>query len=176
MAGWYLGIGGVGLRRLGVSMKKHWLRPLWVAIVVVAAVLVGRVFMVPDDFGVHGESFTYHYYRASNVQEWKDFPVKYRGRERCERCHRENSEEVAASKHAAMQCENCHGPAAGHPRESKKLPIDASRDLCLRCHQYLDYPSSLRRELPGVNGERHGRQAECRKCHDPHHPDLEDRR
>ena len=159
----------------GISMKSHVLRPLWVAIAVVASVFVARFFMVPEDFGVHGESFTYHYYRAGNVQEWKDFPVKYQGRDRCARCHRDNTAEMADSKHAAMQCENCHGPAAGHPREVRKLTIDGSRDLCLRCHQKLAYPSSLRNDLAGIDGDRHMKGRECRRCHNPHNPDLEDR-
>lgn len=155
-------------------MKNHVLRPLWVALALVAVVLVARQFMVPEDFGVHGESFTYNFYRLGNVDEWKAFPVKYQGRERCARCHEENAEEMAGSRHARMQCENCHGPGAGHPKEVRQLPIDGSRDLCLRCHQKLEYPSSLRAELPGINGERHGKNRECRKCHNPHHPDLED--
>jgi hypothetical protein len=58
-------------------MKWHVLRPLWLAIGVLAAILIARQFLVPDDFGVHGPSFTYNYHRLGNVQEWKDFPVKY---------------------------------------------------------------------------------------------------
>jgi hypothetical protein len=158
----------------GVDMKSHVLRPLWVAIVLVAAVLGARLFMVPDDFGIHGASFTYNFYRLGNVEEWKAFPVKYQGRERCARCHEENVAQIASSKHVNMQCENCHGPGVGHPREVKTLPVNGSRDLCLRCHQALPYPSSLRASLPGIDGTKHKTRSECRKCHDPHHPDLED--
>jgi hypothetical protein len=156
-------------------MKSHVLRPLYLAVVVVASVLIARVFLVPEDFGVHGDSFTYNFYRLSNVQEWKDFPVKYQGRKRCARCHKDNSAEHAASKHAAIECENCHGPGVDHPKKVKKLVVDGSRDQCLRCHQRLDYPSSQRGELPGVDGAKHKKKFECRKCHNPHHPDLEDR-
>jgi hypothetical protein len=155
-------------------MKKHVLRPLWVAIGLFALVLVARQFMVPSDFGVHGASFTYNYYRLGNVQEWKDFPVKYQGRERCANCHEDNSAQIADSKHAIIQCENCHGPGVDHPRQVKLLPIDGSREQCLRCHQSLPYPSSQRMALPGIDGERHGRRRECRACHNPHHPDVED--
>ena len=155
-------------------MRSHVLRPLWVALAVVASVFVARIFLVPDDFGVHGESFTYNYYRLGNVQEWQDFPAKYQGRERCGRCHEENLVEIADSKHAKMQCENCHGPGAGHPKTVKKLPINSSRELCLRCHHKLEYPSSQRGALPGVDGATHGKTRECRKCHNPHQPNLED--
>jgi len=155
-------------------MKSHVLRPLWLAIAVVGSVLVARIFMVPDDFGVHGDSFTYNFYRLGNVQEWKDFPAKYQGRERCARCHEENTEEIATSKHVNMQCENCHGPGVGHPKQIKKLPVNASRELCLRCHHYLAYPSSQRSALAGIDGNKHMKKKECRKCHNPHHPNLED--
>ncbi len=155
-------------------MKNHVLRPLWLAIAVVAAVLIAREFLVPEDFGVHGDSFTYNFYRLGNVQEWKDFQVKYQGRERCARCHEEQSENNAASMHAIIQCENCHGPGVDHPKKIKKLLIDGSRELCLRCHQKLAYPSSQRSALPGIDGETHKKKKECRKCHDPHLPDLED--
>ena len=155
-------------------MKNHVLRPLWVAIALVASILVIRQFLVPEDFGVHGDSFTYNFYRLGNVQEWKDFKVKYQGRERCARCHDENTAEIAGSKHAAMQCENCHGPGVDHPKQVKKLPVNTSRDLCLRCHHKLEYPGSQRASLPGVNGEKHMKKRECSKCHNPHHPNLED--
>jgi hypothetical protein len=155
-------------------MKNHVLRPLWLAIAVVATVLIARHFLVPEDFGVHGDSFTYNFYRLGNVQEWKDFPAKYQGRERCAKCHEEEFEHNASSKHKNIQCENCHGPGVGHPKKIKKLPIDGSRDLCLRCHQSLPYPSSQRGQLPAIDGETHKKKSECRRCHDPHLPDLED--
>lgn len=156
-------------------MKNHVLRPLWLAIGVVVMVFIARHFMVPDDFGVHGDSFTYGFYRLGNLQEWKDFPVKYQGRERCEKCHDENSQSVVDSRHKKIQCENCHGPAAGHPKTVKKLVVDTSRDLCLRCHALLEYPNSKRGMMKGVVSEKHKKKFECTKCHNPHNPDLEDR-
>ena len=155
-------------------MKSHVLRPLWVAIVLVASIFLVRMFLVPEDFGVHGDSFTYNYYRLGNVQEGKDFPAKYTSEKRCRRCHDENAGLLKESKHANLRCQNCHGPGAGHPKEIEKLPINASREHCLRCHQRLPYPSSQRADLPGIDGATHKKNKECRKCHDPHHPDLED--
>lgn len=151
-------------------MKKHVLRPLWVAIGLVLLILIARPFLVPSDFGVHGKNFTYGFYRLSNVQEWKDFPVKYQGREFCLECHEENVRQNNMSSHKAIQCENCHGPAAGHPDEIEKLVIDTSRELCLRCHASLDYPNSSRSLIPNIDGERHKRNRECSKCHNPHNP------
>ena len=48
-------------------MKRHVLHPLWVAIGVVGLILLARLFMVPDDFGIHGDSFTY------NLKSAKDY-------------------------------------------------------------------------------------------------------
>lgn len=159
-------------------MKSHVLRPLWVAIGLVCLILVVRHLMVPSDFGVNegmtGKSFTYNFYRASNVDEWKAFPVKYQGKEFCSECHSDRYEENLASKHALIQCENCHGPALNHPEDPEKLTIDRSRALCLRCHADLSYPGSMRSEIPPIDPEEHNPGEQCAECHNPHNPNLED--
>jgi len=151
-------------------MKWHVLRPLWVAIGLVGTILVARVFLVPDDFGIHGRNFTYGFHRLGNIQEWKDFPVKYQGREYCVECHEENVQSVNASPHEPVECENCHGPAVNHPDDVEFLPIDSSRELCLRCHAFLDYPNSSRAQIPHINNRMHKRRRECAQCHNPHDP------
>lgn len=151
-------------------MKRHVLHPLWVAIGLVGLLLVARVFLVPDDFGVHGDSFTYNFYRLSNVQEWKDFPVKYQGRDSCTECHKDNVRSIRRSPHKRVQCENCHGPSGNHPDDVEFLPLNTQRELCLRCHAFLDYPNSARAELPAINDRMHKRRRECVECHNPHDP------
>lgn len=155
-------------------MKKHVLRPLWVAIGVVVLALIARQFLVPSDFGVHGKSFTYSFYRLGNIEEWQNFTVKYRGQAICADCHEENSSEHAKSKHAVIQCENCHGPALDHPDKPEKLVIERDRALCLRCHASLPYPTSLRASLPAIDPQNHNPDMVCIECHNPHKPDLED--
>ena len=151
-------------------MKWHVLRPLWLALGVVAAVFLARAFFVPDDFGVHGPSFTYNFHRLSNVQEWQEFPVKFQGRESCVECHEENVTTLNASPHAGIECENCHGAAVNHPDDVEFLPIDRSREHCLRCHASLDYPNHARSDLPNVRDRTHKRRRECVRCHYPHDP------
>jgi len=151
-------------------MKKHVLHPLWVAIGLVVLILVARLFLVPDDFGVHGRDFTYGFHRLSNIQEWQAFPVKYLGNYSCAECHEEQVNANSSSSHASIQCENCHGASVGHPDDIEDLPIDTSRELCLRCHQQFDYPHSARAAVPAVDGAKHKRRRECSKCHDPHQP------
>jgi len=151
-------------------MKWHVLHPLWVAIGVVGLIVLGGRLLVPDDFGVHGRSFTYGYYRLSSLQDWKDFSVKHQGRDYCAMCHTENARLLDASVHASIQCENCHGPGANHPGAVQKLTVDTSRGLCLRCHAYLGYPNSNRGAMPSVVDSEHMGQFECSQCHDPHNP------
>lgn len=156
-------------------MKWHVLRPLWLAIGVVAAILIARLFLVPADFGVHGRNFTYGFHRLSNIEEWKEFPVKYQGREYCFDCHRRNVRTLDASPHAPVECENCHGPGVGHPDVVAALPINTSRDLCLRCHADLGYPDSAReKQVPQINDRMHMRRKDCVECHNPHDPKGKD--
>jgi len=154
-----------------VKVKRHVLHPLWLAIALVGLILFARQFLVPDDFGVHGDSFTYNYYRLSNVQEWKDFPVKYQGNESCLECHEDNAKKHRRSPHKRVQCENCHGPSGNHPNDIEYLPLNKERGLCLRCHADLGYPeSSARSDLPLIVDRRHKLKRECVSCHNPHDP------
>lgn len=154
-------------------MRNHVLRPLWLALAAIALLLVARYLAVPGDFGVNGRSFTYGFHRLSSVTDWQKFPDKYRGKGYCNDCHEERVSENGASLHRNIECENCHGPALSHPDNPEKLPIDRSRELCLRCHSQLPYPSSPRGRLKGIDPDRHNPGEPCAGCHNPHHPDQE---
>lgn len=157
-------------------MKNHVWRPLWVALGLVAGLLLLRLFLVPDDFGIHERGYMYGWYRAGNAEEWKQVPVKYRGSAGCQECHEENYKAVTASPHAEIPCENCHGPRGDHPDHPEVLAIDTARELCLRCHQRLPYPQSARGQLPAIEGEKHNSTRECVDCHNPHDPSQEVKR
>lgn len=154
-------------------MKSHIWRPLFLAMGAIALILVARSFVVPADFGVHGDSFTYNYYRLGSIDDWKNLPVQYRGKETCVDCHEDKVKAASASPHAVIECENCHGPAGDHPDKPERLEIDRSRDLCLRCHTHLPYFSSQRANIPGIDPEDHNPRSACVDCHNPHNPDLE---
>jgi len=155
-------------------MKNQVWRPLWVVLGATALLLLVRHFMVPADFGVHGEGFTYGFHRLGNIAEWQNFPVKYRGREYCAECHEEQGPQLAASRHARLQCENCHGPALDHPENPERLTIDTSRGLCLRCHALLPYPNNPRNAIRPVSPAEHYPDRACSGCHNPHNPGLEE--
>ncbi len=153
-------------------MRNHLFRPLFLVIGFVITVLVARYFAVPDDFGINGRNFTYGYYRLGSIEDWRQFPVAYRGRKYCIECHDEEARTITSSVHKAIQCENCHGPARKHPEDPERMQINRDRALCLRCHSALPYPSSQRAKLPGIDPSNHNPEAMCVDCHNPHNPVL----
>lgn len=148
----------------------HVLRPLFVFLAFVGVVLIARFLYVSEDFGINEGGYMYGWYRKSNEEEWKQIKVKYQGMEYCSGCHLEQYRALNQSPHAIIQCENCHGTAIDHPSDPLKLSIDRSRELCLRCHTYLPYPTSNRANIRGIDPEKHNPGIECSICHNPHKP------
>lgn len=146
----------------------HFLRPLYVILSLAGIILIARFFIVPEDFGIHERGYTYGWFRKGNSEEWKAVTVKYQGKDYCKDCHAEQEKQILASPHRIIQCENCHGPAMGHPVNPEKLTIDRTRELCLRCHAFLPYPTSGRSELKGIDPDQHNTGVPCAVCHDPH--------
>ena len=164
-------------------MKNSVWRPILVVLAIVAAILVARVFVVPKDFGVGPRGYRFSWHRVGNEKDWKKVEVKYQGSEYCLSCHPDNYNSIKASKHQNIQCENCHGPAVqsgpdgkpigSHPDQIAKLPIDRSRELCLRCHNAnLAYPSSGRENMLTVDPNEHNPGNACVDCHNPHSPSF----
>lgn len=154
-------------------MQNHAWRPLAVVIGAIALLLSLRAVVVPSDFGVNGENFTYGFHRKGAIDDWRAVTVKYKGKEYCRECHEEKVAENLSSPHKVIECENCHGPALGHPDNPEKLPVDRSRELCLRCHATLAYPQSNRAEMPAIDPAAHNPGQTCPECHNPHNPSLE---
>ena len=156
-------------------MKNHIFRPLWVAIGAVFILLMVRAVVVPSDFGINGRNFTYGFHRLGSIADWKNFKVKYQGKEYCRKCHEDKVTANLASPHRNIQCENCHGPALAHPDDPALLAIDRGRELCLRCHAHLDYPGNPRLTIKrSIEAGEHNPGQECCICHNPHHPNLEE--
>lgn len=143
-------------------------------IAIVVLILIVRAFYVPKDFGAHARGYTYGFHRLGNEQDWKDFPAKYKNTSYCNECHEEKVNSLAKSKHGVIPCEDCHGPALNHPEDPEKLPVDRSRDLCIRCHAQLVMISSGRSAIPGIDPATHNPDTACSECHNPHDPNLED--
>ena len=152
---------------------SHVWRPLFVALALVAGILIFRAFYVPKDFGIGEAGYMYGWHNPNNEKYWQEIKVKYKGSPYCKDCHTENFTAIQNTHHAIIPCENCHGPGTDHPEKIAKLPIDVSRLLCLRCHAILKYPNSDRGKIRGIDPAMHqDPNVECVTCHDPHNPNL----
>jgi len=151
-------------------MKSHVYRPLWVVLGLVCIILVVRYFYVPKDFGIGERGYMYGWHRKGDVEFWKNFKVKYKGSAYCKDCHSENYNKLMQSPHVIIPCEDCHSPAIDHPMEPQKLQIQKGRELCLRCHYPLPYPTSGRANIPSIDPATHNPGTECVMCHNPHNP------
>jgi predicted CXXCH cytochrome family protein len=153
-------------------VRNHVWRPLYLVIGSIALVLLVRTLVVPKDFGIHESGYMYGWHRKGSEAEWQQVKVKYQTSVYCKDCHSEKYNSIGKSPHGIIPCEDCHGPGAGHPDNLSKLPIDRRRQLCLRCHASLSYPSSGRNEIPGIDPAQHNPGTECALCHNPHNPSL----
>ncbi|MGB9700549.1 MAG: cytochrome c3 family protein [Thermodesulfobacteriota bacterium] len=146
----------------------HYLRPFFAFLIIASLILLVRWIMVPADFGIQETGYMYGWYRKSNEKEWQAREIKYQGKEYCQSCHAQPYQDVSSSPHRLIECENCHGPALTHPTEPPKLAKNANRELCLRCHTYLPYPTSKRSEIKGIDQNEHNPGLACISCHEPH--------
>ncbi|HEY3307302.1 MAG TPA: cytochrome C [Desulfuromonadaceae bacterium] len=151
-------------------MRSHVWRPLYLALFLLAVILLVRYAVVPEDFGIHERGYMYGWHRKSNEEVWKMVPVRYKTAAHCPECHPQQYNDLKNSPHRIISCENCHGPNYEHPKDPAGYNIDRTRKLCLRCHARLLYPNSDRVKITGINPVQHYSQAECVMCHIPHNP------
>ncbi len=151
-------------------MKNHIYRPLYVVVALIAVILIARAIYVPKDFGIQARGYRFGWHRLGNEQEWKDFTSKYAQKDYCKGCHSDKADQIAASPHVIIPCQDCHGPALQHPDNPPKLAIDKARSLCLRCHAKLVDVGSGRAGIRGIDDSQHNPGAECVSCHNPHSP------
>jgi cytochrome c3-like protein len=153
---------------------SHVWRPLFVVLGIVVIILAARVILVPKDFGVHDQGYMYGFHRLGNEKEWMAMKPNYKfDTSYCQGCHEDKVKSISESPHVIIPCEDCHGPAMDHPDSPPKLPINKTREQCLRCHAKLPYPTSGRGAIRGIDNETHNPGTECISCHNPHHPNLE---
>ena len=162
-------------------MSDRWKTVLAVVVILgmIGIVPLARSIIAPSFEAVDGD-MRYQWHRVANEQEWKDVQVKYKGREYCGECHDDQYEKTAASRHARVQCENCHGAAFDHPDDPEMLEIDRSRHLCLRCHAKLPYRPRVYAGLEEgpipfmmQDPEEHNPDEDCVDCHDAHEASVE---
>ncbi len=143
---------------------NHLIRAGAVIGVLIIAFVVLRAMPPPKslaDFGFHKVE--------DNEKEWASQPLRYADPSTCNACHQEQHSAWETAQHSPVSCESCHGPGQAHADTGAKVVVDTSRELCALCHaRLLARPP----QFPQVDLERHGEQAECVTCHDPHEPRL----
>jgi len=153
---------------------RHVFRAALVLVVVIAAVSLGRGFLVPKSYGLHGS------YRADNVQEQMNVRApRHGGVASCAPCHAPQAGKRTAGSHRSVSCEVCHAPLSAHVADGKRsaaMPVDRSFTLCARCHRKVP---ARPEKFPQVVLEQHLQQQAagaalegkvCLDCHDPHSP------
>lgn len=147
---------------------KHIWRGAILVAAVMAAVIVGRHFLVPASFGEMG------FFRGDALYEFMDMPAQHGAPGACAECHDDVAAAKAEGRHAGVQCEVCHATLASHVRDGDKIAdmaINRSWHLCAYCHQQLTgRPAAvaqidLRAHLELGPGEPIAEQA-CLECHD----------
>lgn len=158
--------------RSGVRHLKHVFRVVLLFVVLIVSIVLGRSLFVPESWGRYG------WYRADNLAEQKDLPVRHGGDESCQKCHQEEFDARGQGGHKAVRCEVCHAPLVTHADEKVKtadMRTNKTVDLCATCHRKLaarpaTFPQiELRAHVEGW-GMQYG-EGVCFTCHaNPHKP------
>ena len=145
---------------------QHVLRAMGLLVAGLAVFVIVRGALVPSDFGVYG------FYRAGALDEIAARPPAFAGHDVCETCHTPVFDLRKTARHANLNCEACHGPAAKHaenPLEIKPKTLEA-RMLCLTCHTKLAGKPAF---MPQIVPADHAGDADCTACHQPHAPKIQ---
>ena len=145
--------------------SEHLLRVAAVFLVGICIFLALRAQFVPKSFGQYG------HYRGNALKELSARDPRFAGHAACEDCHTDVLGVKKTGKHAAVNCEACHGPLAKHAADPAavvpQLPDPAV--LCARCHEAnLAKPATF----PQVVTKDHMGDIKCDTCHQPHSPLL----
>lgn len=144
--------------------REHLFRLAVLSIAGVLVFLVLRALFIPSGFGVYG------HFRAGALDDNRARKISFAGRAACETCHSDVVDARQGGKHAAIGCEACHGPLAGHAQAddpAAEKPARPEVALCPLCHAAnLAKPTGF----PQVDTRTHGEGGSCLGCHQAHQP------
>ena len=144
---------------------QHLLRMAGIFAVGILLFVVARALLVPEGFGKYG------HYRAPAIDDNAAKPLSFAGRAACAECHADIVEARAASKHARIGCEACHGALSKHAADPTKAKATkpVAKTLCPVCHELnVARPKTIKQ----VNSAEHSGGEACDSCHAPHAPEL----
>lgn len=150
---------------------RHVFRVLFVLLLAIAVIMVGRSLLVPKSYGMYGP------YRYDNVTEQANVRAPlHGGAASCTDCHAERAKAHAGGSHKVVSCEICHGALGHHVKDGKvvaRMGVDQSFTLCARCHRkVLGRPEKFPQVVLSQHVESKLEGRVCLDCHDPHSPKL----
>ncbi len=144
-------------------MPKHIVRLLALIVAFLAVAAIAKPFLTVESF------YWFGHYRADSVAEIAAQEPVYQTTRYCLGCHSERRAQWSAGSHKTVVCEVCHGPAQGHPQNTKlPIPPDTAK-LCTQCHEAM--PERPRTQ-PQVQVAQHAGGQQCNVCHNPHAPKI----
>lgn len=150
---------------------KHLWRAGLLLLLLPVGYLLMRQVLYPISFGDLG------FYRADDLREQRDRPVRHAPVAECAACHAEQSEAREKGTHGTVNCQVCHAPMATHVKDGQtigKMRLPEVPGMCLKCHGALRArPKGFPQVDPAVHLE--GMELSdgvCVTCHDAHSPAL----
>src|SRR5512138_1478679 len=108
--------------------SRHVFRVLFVLLLALVAIVLGRTLLVPKSYGLYGP------YRHDNVAEQSNArPPLHGGAAACADCHEDRAKAITAGVHRKVSCEVCHGPLGRHVKDGDvvaPMAIERSFTLC----------------------------------------------
>ena len=95
--------------------------------------------------------------------------------DQCSACHGEIARTKAVSRHALLECTQCHATPVQHKVKPREVRPEKprTREFCGSCHaQDAKPPKSISQSVPRINLETHGGRYVCWQCHYPHLPEA----
>jgi predicted CXXCH cytochrome family protein len=143
--------------------KEHLFRMAGLFLLGVLLFLGLRAILVPKGFGTLG------HYRPGAVDDNMNRTPAFAGKPACLECHTDMVATQKGSKHAAINCEACHGAQGAHAANPEKKPVRPDpKAICLVCHtQNVAKP----KKFPQIDPKAHMDGGSCNECHSPHNPE-----
>jgi hypothetical protein len=150
---------------------RHVFRVLFVLLLAIVAIVLGRTLLVPKSYGMYGP------YRFDNVAEQANArPPLHGGMAACAECHKDRAKVHAGGSHKSVSCEICHAPLGKHVKDGAvfaDMSVDHSFTLCERCHRKIvGRPEAFPQVVLAQHVQSRLEGKVCLECHDPHSPKL----
>jgi len=136
------------------------LRLVLLTLAIVGSYLVARAFLTPPTF------YQYGWFRGAALEEIAARTPVFAGKQACDECHSDILQKLAKDAHKTLSCEACHGVSREHADNPDILPVKATGNYCLRCHEANPSRPAWFKQIV-VKDHYSGK---CTECHLPHQP------